>query len=377
MTRRLSTGLIGCGDVALCYYLPALKESKHISLEAVCDLDPERAKLAGEAFSASKIYTDYREMLKDDSIEAVVNLTPNTVHFKVNQDVLAAGRHLYTEKLMADNVEQATILLDEASKQGVTLASAPSVMLDPINIAIKEVIEAGVIGKISYVVSHNCHGGPASKGYFDSYKALVASSGLLNWEDLSNDPTWFYKKGSWGALADLGVYGLTSITGILGPAKRLTAISGTSYETVTVMGGTAKGKEIEVETDDCTLMVLDFGDGVFASVDSAWTVQATKSPVTEIFGSKGTITVSWTGEGSELDVYVEQAGGTLSGWIKPSLSDEEPWNLASGIDHFGKHILYGDDLLIGGEHARHVIDIVNAAETSSREGRTIDLKTSF
>ncbi|HBT15687.1 MAG TPA: hypothetical protein DEB05_01865 [Firmicutes bacterium] len=377
MNKQLSVGLIGCGDVALCYYLPALKESKYVNLLAVCDLNRERAELVAKAFSVPKIYTDYKEMLKDKSIEAVVNLTPNTFHFQINRDVLASGRHLYTEKLMADNVEEATILVDEATKQGVKLASAPSVMLDPINIAVKKIIEAGVIGKISYVTSHNCHGGPASRGYFDSYKSLIASSGLLNWEEISTDPTWFYKKGSWGAMADLGVYGFAALTGILGPVKRLSAISGTSYDTVTVMGGTAKGKKIEVETDDCTLMVIDFGNGVFASVDSAWTVQATKSPTMEIYGSKGTITVSWTDAGSELEVYIDQIAENLNGWLRPSLADQTPWNLASGIDHFAKCVLYDEKLLIGGEHARHVVEIVQGAEVSSREGRTIELKTSF
>ena len=105
------------------------------------------------------------------------------------------------------------------------------------------------------------------------------------------DPTWFYQKGS-GPLFDMGVYGIHEITGLLGPAQRVTAFSGITDPTRTVNGGPFKGKQIEVTTDDNVLLMLDFGQATFAVIDGTFNVNAAKSPKIEIFGRAGTINVN-------------------------------------------------------------------------------------
>src|SRR5690554_1428388 len=196
LSRCLSVGVIGCGDVAVLYYLPFLQRSCHVAISAVCDLNKERADLVADAFSVPNVYTDYKDMLNDGTVEAVVNLTPSSLHFKINLDVLRSGRHLYSEKLMADTVEDATVLVNEAARRGVKLTSAPSVMLDPVNIAVKKLVKQGVIGKVSYAVTHCSHAGPASRGYFENYQRLLESTGLAALRGISTDPVWFYKQGS-------------------------------------------------------------------------------------------------------------------------------------------------------------------------------------
>jgi len=136
----VSIGIIGAGDVTVLYYLPALKRSSLIDVNAICDLDQNRGQLVAETFDISKVYTDYKEMLNDRSIDAVINLTPPFIHFKTNRDVIAAGKHLYSEKPIASTLEEANILIKEAAEHNVKFAVAPSVMVDPVNVAVKQLL---------------------------------------------------------------------------------------------------------------------------------------------------------------------------------------------------------------------------------------------
>ncbi len=105
------------------------------------------------------------------------------------------------------------------------------------------------------------------------------------------DPTWFYQQGS-GPLLDMGAYGLTRVTGVLGPAQRVTAMSGITVPTRRARGGAFDGLEIGVTEPDNNLLLLDFGEATFATVDATFNVVASQAPQMEIYGLEGTLLVN-------------------------------------------------------------------------------------
>ena len=211
-----------------------------------------------------------------------------------------------------------------------------------------------------FVCAHSSHNGPAS------------------WENFTTDPTWFYKKGA-GPLYDLGIYALHTLTGILGPAKRVTGFSGISIPEVIARSGVVKGKKIKVEEDDNTLLLLDFGENTFAYVDATFCMKVSRGPGTVFYGSEGVITSGGFGAGP-LEVYTEKEELGIKGLITPyyPIGAIEPvWDLSYGIVHFAECIREDKKPIISGEHARHVLEIMLKAYESAKSGQAQRLATTF
>ncbi|MFA6730916.1 MAG: Gfo/Idh/MocA family oxidoreductase [Eubacteriales bacterium] len=122
-TAKVRIGIIGCGGIANGKHLPALSRQKRASIVAFCDIIEERAKKAALKYGTedARVYTDYKELLKDKSIEVVHVLTPNRSHSFITVAALEAGKHVMCEKPMAINAEEAKKMLDASKKTGKKL----------------------------------------------------------------------------------------------------------------------------------------------------------------------------------------------------------------------------------------------------------------
>ncbi len=201
------------------------------------------------------------------------------------------------------------------------------------------------------------------------------------------DPTWFYQKGA-GPLLDMGVYGIDRITGLLGPAQRVAAMSGLTAPVRRARGGPFDGLAIDVTEDDNTLLLLDFGAATFAVIDATFNVQASRTPELELFGTNGTLIVNRPGgavDGSgPIELFRLDAAPGLAGWISPSSLDALPredraarYSRAVLVDHLVDCVRHGATPVTGADRARHVLEIMLAAQTAARESRTVVLTTSF
>ena len=353
---KVKIGLVGCGHIATSTYLPGIGKIDRAGLVAVCDLIPERAQAASERFSAPLWYTDLEDMLQHSGIDLLVNTTLMPDHFEVNLAGLKAGKHVYSEKPMTATIAQATALLDEARTQGVKLGAAAGTMLDPVLQKVKALIADQAIGKVAYARIISAHGGPAV------------------WAQL-HPPDRYYQPGS-GPVMDMGVYGLHSITGILGPAKRVSCFSGVSDPVRIERAGPRKGREIRVGMDDNTLITLDFGSATYAVVDAGYCTLASRSPRLEIYGSRGTISVGAPGQSAPIEMFRDDLALDVRGWTAVDMAAPRP-GLSLNVAHMVDCILDDKDPVISGEHARHVIEIMNQCYVAAREGRTVDLETTF
>lgn len=124
MVKKLRTGIIGCGRIAVCKHFPAFAKAKdRVDLVAFCDIEIDRAIDAAAKFGipGAETYSDHRELLKDTSIDVVYILTPNNSHSPLTVDALEAGKHVLCEKPMAATTADAQKMLDAAKRTGKKL----------------------------------------------------------------------------------------------------------------------------------------------------------------------------------------------------------------------------------------------------------------
>ena len=154
MTEATKTrvGVIGCGGIANGKHLPSLKKVKNCEIVAFCDIIAERAEKACAEYGAegAKVYTDYKELLKDATIDVVHVCTPNRSHSFITVDALEAGKHVMCEKPMAINSAEAKKMLAAAERTGKLLTIGYQSRFRPDSIYLKKEAEDGVFGDIYY-----------------------------------------------------------------------------------------------------------------------------------------------------------------------------------------------------------------------------------
>lgn len=123
MSKKIKIGIIGCGGIAVGKHIPAISKIGEVEMAAFCDIIKERAEKAAKEFGAedADVYTDYEELLKDESIEAVHVLTPNDSHAPITVAALEAGKHVMCEKPMAKTAEGARKMVEAARRTGKIL----------------------------------------------------------------------------------------------------------------------------------------------------------------------------------------------------------------------------------------------------------------
>jgi predicted dehydrogenase len=374
MGRPVRVGFVGTGDVMLKYYLPAvLRAPDAIQVVAICDDLPGRAEKVAEAFGVRDAFADYGQMLHESDAELVVNLTPAQLHFRFTLAALEAGKHVYVEKPMARTLDEADTLLATARAKGVRLMAAPTLMLDPVNQTVRRLIREETVGKVAFAVANAFQGGPLGPSYIAGHERALARAGVrvLNTTDEKTDPSWFYQRGG-GPLYDIGVYRITLLTGLLGPARRVTALSGIRTAERTVSWGLGQGRTFTTDEDDNTLLLLDFGDAAFACVSASWHGTATESPQLEVVCQRGTIAVPRTQPDGRTVVRVHDG----EDWREEPV-EGEPWTIPSGLPRFARDVASGASSPVDIEQARHVVEVMEKALVSARSGTAQALTTTF
>jgi len=358
--QTIKIAVAGTGAIANVMHLPGIKTMEEmglVELVAICDIFEEKAQATAERFGAPRYFTSLDTMLEQADFDLLVNTTVIPSHFAVTLAALEAGKHVYTQKPMATTLDEATQLIETAQTHGVRLGVAPEHRVRPHVQKMTELIAQGAIGKVSFARVQTSHHGPEK-------------------HNVARDHTWFYKPGS-DPIMDLGVHGLSMITSMLGPVQRLTAFSGRSLPVRHILHGPLAGKRIDVEIDDNSLLMLDFGDARFAFLDATYCVPASMGPRLEIHGSEGTLAVT----------YVKNPGKPLAAILHRYFVEEDAWQVVDvaepppvldlGTLHLVESIRSDTPHLLTAEHGRHLVEIITLAPVAAREGRTVELTTSF
>ncbi len=339
----LRLGVIGCGNVLGAYrpIIDRLRVKGEVEVVMACGREAQRES-ACAALKAPRFTTDAAELLRSTDVDAVLILTSIPEHAHIAQAALELGKHVLVEKPLATTLAEADALIATAERTGTVFVPAPFTILSPTFQTIARRIRNGEIGKPFSARARYGWAGP-------------------DWSD------WFYKPGG-GCLFDLGVYCLTSLTGLLGPAKRVMAMTG-----IAIPHREVNGRSVKVESEDNAQVLLDFGGDTFAVVTCGFTMQQYRSPALEVYGSLGTIQMlgdDWDPEGFELF----QNSSNCWQVFKETAPD---WPWADGLNHLIDCIRQNKRPLVTPQHARHVLEIMIKAKESGKDGRSITLETTF
>lgn len=363
----LRIGVIGTGDVALKLYLPNLHDPDNgVVLQAVCDIVPERAQTAAKEFGAQAVYTDPQKMLEKEELDLVFVLTPLLTHPAIVRQVLQTGRHCYSEKPLTIKRAEADELAELAERNGVLLLCAPVLPLLPVVQFTQQLIVDGALGKVAFARAHSSHGGP-ERGTF------ATDTGNYYRAEIS---------GPCAPLYDMGVYGLTLLTFVLGSVKRVFAFGGIAIPERRIEKVTAPDfvpYTLQITTKDNCMVLLDFGDGCFACVDANFCMAYNRVPPYEFYGSHGSMTVNLWGD--EIWLVSEVNGFKHpEGWHKVELPPEKRWaerprwgKLVS--QHLRHCLATGEPSLIHVSRARHVVEIMEKALLAIETGQAQGVET--
>jgi predicted dehydrogenase len=351
--NKIRLALLGVGDVAQRDYLPELHRiADRIELAAVCGRTPTRARSVANEYGA-RWFTDYNEMLREVEMDAVVNLTPIQLHFETTLAALRAGKHVYSEKPLATNVRDAQALQHAAAERNLVLVCAPCVMLFPQVRYAQALVSENAIAAIY-----------SARGY--------GHGGVPPWTGYGSDPSPFFAKDGGPAL-DMAVYPLHALTGLVGPVKRVVAMTSRTRASFVATDGPAQGKQVPIEVDDNWHLLLDFGGARLASIQANNCVQDSLAPQLELFGLQGTIALNLLDVSAPVQVL--RAG---QGWEAVSLPTtgraSGPDHLL-GVEHLVDCIQHRQMPLLNSAHAIHVLEIIEKAFQSARKGCALDVTT--
>ncbi|WP_040952628.1 Gfo/Idh/MocA family protein [Gorillibacterium massiliense] len=157
MSKKLKVAVVGCGGIANGKHLPSLSRLKDtVELVAFCDIIVERAEKAKEQYGAegAKVYEDYKELLKDSSIDVVHVCTPNDSHAPITIAALEADKHVMCEKPMAKTAADARAMLEAAKRTGKKLTIGYNNRFRPDSQHLKKVAESGRLGEVYFAKAH-------------------------------------------------------------------------------------------------------------------------------------------------------------------------------------------------------------------------------
>lgn len=349
--KKLKVAIIGCGSVSN-RYIPHLQTSPLIEIVSLCDIKPERAIAQNKQYNVNATtYASIDEMLKGVPFDMMVTLTDMQVHGALNKKALLAGKHVWSEKPMANTYAEGKALLDLAKTRKLRIWGAPAVVNSPQFEFMSKMIQEGKLGRIASAHGQYGHTGPTWSAFF-------------------------YEKDG-GSMPDLGVYNMATLTGLLGPAKSVMAMTSIVNPERTVDD---KGK-IKVQAEDNAHVLLEHDKGVISHVMCGFNYfdphghEAGNQSLHSIqiygdYGNMRLIGYDWETNGVMLD----------TSWDKPAelMSKEKGgYEWQEGATKIGEALLKGTEPRINVEHALHVLEIIEAARKSSATGMKVKLKSKF
>lgn len=155
-SAKLKVGIIGCGGIANGKHMPSLAKVKEAEMVAFCDIIVEKAEKAAKEFGTSdaKVYSDYRQLLKDKSIDVIHVCTPNKSHADITVDSLEAGKHVMCEKPMAKTAADAKRMVEAAKKTGKKLTIGYQNRYSAESLYLKKLCQENELGEIYMAKAH-------------------------------------------------------------------------------------------------------------------------------------------------------------------------------------------------------------------------------
>ena len=361
MNKVFKIGLIGCGHIAETYFR-AEKYFNNIKIIKCADINEKASKRCALNFGIKSVTVN--ELLKDNEIEIILNLTIPKAHYQISKKALMNGKHVYSEKPLAINLNDGKKLLKISKKKKLYLGNAPDTFLGGGIQKSKELVEKNIIGNVKLG------------------NAVFAFPGIQSYHP--NPEPWFTKKEG-GPVIDMGPYYITALVNLLGPAKKVTGtiIQGQKYRTIGI--GPKKGKKFKVECPTTYLSTITFKNNSVIRLTLSFDVIAHQRNHIELYGEKGSmivpdpnmfggsvLTCNKLGDNWKEFKTTKMPLGRINIRTQSSRANETPTNanyrgvglseMAYSIENKRKH-------LCSGEISLHVLDIITSIMKAARSGK--------
>lgn len=339
--KTVRYGVIGCGAIAQRRHIPEAVANERSEVVAIADTVRGRAASFAEGIGA-KGYTDYKKMLKEEELDAVVVCGPNHLHAPMAIAAFKAGRHVLVEKPMATTRAEAKRMIAAAKQARKYLMIGMNQRLMAPHVKAKEVLDSGRVGKpIAFETSFK-HPGP------DGWSVDGAKS-------------WFFKKvpAVMGVTGDLGVHKADLMRWLLG--EEFVQVGGVIS---TLDKRTEKGRLIPL--DDNAYITLKSKSGVVGSMNISWTNYGGEDNGTTIFCSKGVIKIS---KHPDFSVVVEYRNGEREFHQVGAVATNTRQVSSGVIDSFTDSIQSRKKPLIDGMEGYRALDVILTAMEAAKSGR--------
>lgn len=358
-SETLGIGIIGCGNISTTY-LTFAPLFQGIEVRACADMSQEAAQTRAAEYGIRS--SSVQDLLASDDIDIILNLTIPDAHFAVTKSILEAGKHAYSEKPLVLTLEQGQELKALADANGLKVGCAPDTFLGGSHQLARKTVDDGKLGTITSGTAH------------------IMGHGMEHWHP---NPDFFFKKGG-GPILDMGPYYVTNLINLIGPVKRVAALSSIPSPTRTITSQPRHGETLTVETPTTIHALLEFASGAVVTLSASWDVWSHRHGYTELYGTDGSLYLpdpnffGGTLEASGTDKTI----AAVEGWSHPFNPDnyETPEGMVAnyrtaGLADFALSIIEKGDARCSLERALHVVDVLTSILRSGEEGRFIDLTT--
>ena len=262
----MKVGIIGCGNISETYF-NCQKIFNNFEIIACADLNNEFAIKSAEQFNVKALSVD--DILSNKEIGLIINLTIPSAHKEIIVKSLNAGKHCFSEKPLAMNMEEGLEIQKLSSEKKLYVGCAPDTFLGAAGQNARKLIEEDKIGKVVL-------------GTFN-----LMSHGMEHWHP---NPDFFFKPGA-GPVFDVGVYYLTQLINLIGPVKSISSISGTATPERIITSEPRNGEKIVVETPTTLMGSLEFHNNAKIQFFCSWDVWKHKHSTIELYGLEGSMIV--------------------------------------------------------------------------------------
>ena len=367
MNKVFKVGLIGCGHIAETYFR-AEKYFNNIKIIKCADINLKAARKCSKEYGVK--FLSVNEILKDQEVEIILNLTIPKAHYEISKKALLNGKHVYSEKPLAINLKDGKELLKISRRKKLYLGNAPDTFLGGGIQKSKELVEKNIIGKIKLG------------------NAVFAFPGIQSYHP--NPEPWFAKLEG-GPVIDMGPYYITALVNFLGPAKKVSGriINGSKYRTIGI--GPKKGRKFKVNCPTTYLSTITFKNNTVIRLTLSFDVIAHQRNHIELYGEKGSMivpdpnmfggsvfTCKKLGDNWKEFKTTKMHLGKINIRTQSSRANEAPTNAnyrGAGLSEMAYSIEKKRKHLCNGEISLHVLDIITSIMKASKSGVNQSINT--
>jgi predicted dehydrogenase len=371
----MNIAIVGCGFVAD-YYAQTLKNYPDLKVAGVFDIDKERLERFCTYYQF-RSYTSLEELLAEDSTKIVLNLTNPKNHYEVSLACLRQGKHVYTEKPISMDIDQAKELVTYAAAHNLVVSSAPCSLLSETAQTLWKGLRDGLVGRVNLV-------------YAELDDGLVHKMRYKKWISESGAP-WPYKdEFEVGCTLEHAGYYITWLVAFFGPAKQVTSFASC------LIPDKETDVPLDIESPDFSVACIEFESGITARLTCS--IIAPHDHALKIFGNEGILFTNecwkytspvYLKKLTKLALWAEKYPAVTKflglGPKKLSLVTHEKsrnkyrgttdMDFARGVVNMANSIKNSIEPVISAEFSLHVNEIVLAIQNSQPSTQTYQMTT--